>query len=383
MGNGFSHEELKGYAGGKRAEFEKILAEIVEIPTVSVEPERKGEVRRGAEYAASLLKSWGATVEVFDTKGHPIVHGKFDKGPGLPTVTVYNHLDVQPAEGDDWKTAPFRFTRRGDSYFGRGTTDDKGPAMTALFGARYAREQGVPVNIHFLWEFEEEIGSPHFESTIRAHAKDLATDSIVVSDTVWVSRGPARLPRGPPGPPGIPVHSADGRDRPALRHGRRRGAQPRHRACPADRRLRGRQDRPRQDPRVLFERRRADPARACGSQELRIHGQGLQEGSPLPVAPRQRRPRGHETDLDDADLRGARHRRGLPGPGRQDDHPAQGDGDRVVSPRAEDGSEEDREARHGVREVEESGRESVVASTPSRPTRARPRARMPTRSAPR
>ena len=83
MGNGFSKEELKGYAGGKRAEFEKILSEIVEIPTVSVEPDRKGEVRRGAEYAASLLKSWGAEVEVFDTKGHPIVHGKFTAGPNF------------------------------------------------------------------------------------------------------------------------------------------------------------------------------------------------------------------------------------------------------------------------------------------------------------
>ena len=144
MGNGFSKEELKSYAGGKRAEFERILSEIVEIPTVSVEPDRKGEVRRGAEYAASLLKSWGAEVEVFDTKGHPIVHGKFDKGPNLPTVTVYNHLDVQPAEGPDWKTEPFRFTRKGDSYFGRGTTDDKGPAMTALFGARYARSSCRP-----------------------------------------------------------------------------------------------------------------------------------------------------------------------------------------------------------------------------------------------
>ncbi len=196
MGNGFSKEGLKSYAGGKRAEFERILGEIVEIPTVSVEPDRKAEVRRGAEYAASLLKSWGAEVEVFDTKGHPIVHAKFQRGPNLPTVTVYNHLDVQPAEGDDWKTEPFRFTRQGDRYFGRGTTDDKGPAMTALFGARYAREQGVPVNIHFLWELEEEIGSPHFESTIRERAKSLATDSVVVSDTVWVSRARPACPAG-------------------------------------------------------------------------------------------------------------------------------------------------------------------------------------------
>ena len=196
MAKGFSKDALTQYAAAKRPEFEKILSEIVDIPTVSVEPDRKGEVVRGAEYAASLLKSWGAAVEVFETKGHPIVHGKFDRGAGYPTVTVYNHLDVQPAEGPDWKSAPFRFTKDGDRYLGRGTTDDKGPAITALFGARYAIENGVNANIHFLWELEEEIGSPHFEGTIREHAGKLATDSVVVSDTVWVSRSRPACPAG-------------------------------------------------------------------------------------------------------------------------------------------------------------------------------------------
>jgi acetylornithine deacetylase/succinyl-diaminopimelate desuccinylase-like protein len=79
-------------------------------------------------------------------------------------------------------------TRKGDSYFGRGTTDDKGPGLAALYGARAALEAGIPVNIRFLWEFEEEIGSPNFEKIISKAARDLRTDSVVVSDTVWVSR---------------------------------------------------------------------------------------------------------------------------------------------------------------------------------------------------
>ena len=80
--------------------------------------------------------------------------GSFDCGPGRPTVTVYNHLDVQPAskETEPWRTEPFEFTKQGDSYFGRGTTDDKGPALTALYGAKAALDAGVPVNIRFLWE---------------------------------------------------------------------------------------------------------------------------------------------------------------------------------------------------------------------------------------
>ncbi len=196
MNNGFSRQDLKQYAAARRGEFEKILSEIVEIPTVSVEPDRKSEVHRGAQYAVRLIESCGGKAQLHETKGHPIVYGRFDRGDDLPTITVYNHLDVQPAEGDDWKTPPFQFTLREDRYFGRGTTDDKGPAITALFGARYAWEHEVPINIRLLWEFEEEIGSPHFEETIRARAAEFATDSVVVSDTVWVSRSRPAQPAG-------------------------------------------------------------------------------------------------------------------------------------------------------------------------------------------
>jgi len=191
-----SREALQDYAAARRAEFEQVLEKIVEIPTVSVEPDRKPEVRRGADYAVGLLESCGAKAKLYETPGHPIVYGRFHRGEDYPTVTVYNHLDVQPAEGPDWKTPPFDFVKEGNRYIARGTTDDKGPAITALFGARYAWENGVPANIHFLWEFEEEIGSPHFEATNRKEAKAFATDSVVVSDTVWVSRTRPAQPAG-------------------------------------------------------------------------------------------------------------------------------------------------------------------------------------------
>ncbi|HEV8608720.1 MAG TPA: M20/M25/M40 family metallo-hydrolase [Thermoanaerobaculia bacterium] len=196
MAKEFAKEDLKKFAAENRREYEGSLERIVEIPTVSVEPERKQDLRRGAEYAVSLLESKGAKARLYETKGHPIVYGRFDRGPNLPTLTVYNHLDVQPAEGPDWKTPPFDFVKKGDRYYGRGTTDDKGPAMTALFGALYAWEQDVPLNIRFLWELEEEIGSPHFESTIKENAKEFATDSVVVSDTVWISRSRPAQPAG-------------------------------------------------------------------------------------------------------------------------------------------------------------------------------------------
>ena len=253
--SGFNRQELLTHARGRRTEFEDVLKKIVEIPSVSVEPERKGEVHRAAEYAVSLLQSFGAKARLYETKGHPIVHGRFDRGPDYPTVTVYNHLDVQPAEGPDWNTEPFAFIREGDVYRGRGTTDDKGPAMTALFGARYAFEQKIPLNIHFLWELEEEIGSPSFETTIRANAREFATDSIVVSRHRLGLPRPAGLPGGPAGSPGLPLRAPDGRDRSALGDGGRRGAQSRDRALSAGRRLRRREDRTGQDPRLLQGRR--------------------------------------------------------------------------------------------------------------------------------
>ena len=194
--NDFSRETVSAYADASRGAFEKALSDIVEIPTVSVEPERKGEMRRGAEYAANLIRSMGGKADIYQTAGHPLVHGRFDVDPACPTATIYNHLDVQPAEGPDWKTEPFRFVREGDRYLGRGTTDDKGPAISALFGARYAAEHGARVNIHLLWEMEEEIGSPHFEETIKANRDKFATDSVVVSDTVWVSRKHPACPAG-------------------------------------------------------------------------------------------------------------------------------------------------------------------------------------------
>jgi len=196
MPSEFTRESVAAFADSAREKFEKALREIVEIPTVSVEPEHKDDMTRGARYAAGLLESMGAKARVYETGGHPLVHGRFDRSPSYPTATIYNHLDVQPAEGPDWKTEPFRFTRREDTYFGRGTTDDKGPAISALFGAKYAVDHGARVNVQFLWELEEEIGSPHFEEAIRKHAADFATDSIVVSDTVWVSRKHPACPAG-------------------------------------------------------------------------------------------------------------------------------------------------------------------------------------------
>jgi acetylornithine deacetylase/succinyl-diaminopimelate desuccinylase-like protein len=192
----FSLAALRAHTRRLRPRWERELATLVELPSVSADPARAGDVRRTAEVAASLIRSLGAEAHVVPTGGHPLVHGRFQRDRRYPTLTVYNHLDVQPADEPEWRSDPFRFTRRGDRYVGRGTTDDKGPALAALFGAHYAVEHDAQVNLQLLWELEEEIGSPHFEAAIRKRRAALATDAVVVSDTIWVSRAQPACPAG-------------------------------------------------------------------------------------------------------------------------------------------------------------------------------------------
>jgi acetylornithine deacetylase/succinyl-diaminopimelate desuccinylase-like protein len=195
----FSRTELDHFAAKERDRFEDMLKDFVEVASVSADPAHKPDVERCAELAGATLRALGGRAELHRAPGgSPVVLGSFDAGPGRPTVTVYNHLDVQPAskETEPWRTEPFRLTKQGDSYFGRGTTDDKGPALTALLGARAAIEAGVPLNIKFLWETEEEIGSPNFAETLKAIGPAANTDAVVVSDTVWVSRGRPSLSAG-------------------------------------------------------------------------------------------------------------------------------------------------------------------------------------------
>jgi acetylornithine deacetylase/succinyl-diaminopimelate desuccinylase-like protein len=195
--------DVRGRIQELRAEFEWRLGELVGIPTVSMDPGRRAAMDTCVARAGGYLREAGARVEVIDTGGFPMLLGRFIQDPSLPTVTVYNHLDVQPAESSDgWKTPPFELTTDDGSggprrWFGRGTTDDKGPALTALYGARLALETGARVNIQFLWELEEEIGSPNFAAGLAAAiAGDpaggrapFATDSVVVSDTIWTAAG--------------------------------------------------------------------------------------------------------------------------------------------------------------------------------------------------
>lgn len=198
MKKAVTREACDSFARRERKTFESLLKTFVDVPTVSAQPERVPDIRRCAELAAKTIRDFGGVPEIIETDGYPMVHGVFDQSPDLPTVTVYNHLDVQPAsrETEPWKTDPFAMVIDGDRYLGRGTTDDKGPALSALFGIKASRELGVPVNLRVLWELEEEIGSPNFEKAITKAGDRVRPDSVLVSDTIWVSRKRPALSAG-------------------------------------------------------------------------------------------------------------------------------------------------------------------------------------------
>ena len=181
--------ENTSFVEAARPEYEARLREWVEIPTISAESEHRQDIELQADRAVEYLRSLGAEADKFSTPGNPVVFGRFAAGKSDPTVTIYNHLDVQPANEPQWKRPAFVFGNEDGRYFGRGTTDDKGPALSALFGARRAFEQKVPINIHFIWELEEEIGSPNFEHFVKENSARLRTDSVAVSDTIWIARG--------------------------------------------------------------------------------------------------------------------------------------------------------------------------------------------------
>jgi len=185
-----TRSSLRRYADGQRRTYERWLKRLVETPTVSSDPARRADVARGAALAVELIRSLGGRARRVPTGGHPLVIGELPGPPGAPRLTLYNHLDVQPADrvAEGWRTEPFRLVTRHGRYYGRGTTDDKGPALAALFGAVAAHRAGVPVTVKLLWETEEEIGSTHLERTLARLGKHVATDAVVISDSAWLTR---------------------------------------------------------------------------------------------------------------------------------------------------------------------------------------------------
>jgi acetylornithine deacetylase/succinyl-diaminopimelate desuccinylase-like protein len=162
------------------------LAELVAIPSVSTDPAFAGDVRRAAEWVATRIRRAGPIdVEIWETPGHPAVFASWNGAPGAPTALIYGHFDVQPADPiEQWVSPPFQLTRRNGRLYGRGVSDDKASMLLPILAAEafFSAGQTPPINLKFLFEGEEEIGSRDLGPLVRARRAALACDIVLSAD---------------------------------------------------------------------------------------------------------------------------------------------------------------------------------------------------------
>lgn len=176
-----------------------LLCDFIRFPSVSTDPSRRDAVFDCAHWLAAHLENIGLTSRVAPTPGHPVVLARNSHKTGRPTVLIYGHYDVQPEEPlAAWTTPPFEPQIRDGVIYARGAADNKGQIFAHVEGvAATIRERGeLPVNLVFLIEGEEEIGSNHLEAFLEAHRDELRCDVIAVSDTGMVAAGIPTLTYG-------------------------------------------------------------------------------------------------------------------------------------------------------------------------------------------
>lgn len=155
------------------------LVELVKIPSVSTDPAHKADMRTAADYVVDRLKTIGMeNVQIIETAGHPAIYADHLHTPGKPTVIIYGHYDVQPAEPLDlWETPPYEPTLRDGKLYGRGASDMKGQVMASIHAVEAVMKHGgLPVNVKWLIEGEEEIGSPNLLKVIEDNKELLKAD---------------------------------------------------------------------------------------------------------------------------------------------------------------------------------------------------------------
>jgi acetylornithine deacetylase/succinyl-diaminopimelate desuccinylase-like protein len=182
------------YFDSRRADFVQTLVQLCRVPSVSAEGFPGAEVRRSAEATADALRQAGLNnVEVLDVPDvHPYVYGDWLGRPGAPTILLYGHHDVQPpGRKEKWISPAFEPTERNGRLYGRGTADDKGGIMAhvAAVASYLGSGGGLPCNVRFLVEGEEEIGSENLGAFLAKYRDKMPADFIVLSDTANFDTG--------------------------------------------------------------------------------------------------------------------------------------------------------------------------------------------------
>jgi acetylornithine deacetylase/succinyl-diaminopimelate desuccinylase-like protein len=166
------------------------LVEFAAIPSVSTDPAHAADIDRAARWVAADVASAGPfAVRILPTAGNPVVYGEWLGAPGTRTILVYGHYDVQPPDPlEKWHSPPWTPTVRDGRLYARGVSDDKGPMLIpiAVAEAFFATAGRLPLNVKFMFEGEEEIGSPHLDAFVQQHKALLAADAVVSADgAMW------------------------------------------------------------------------------------------------------------------------------------------------------------------------------------------------------
>ncbi|MCF7902105.1 MAG: dipeptidase [Candidatus Marinimicrobia bacterium] len=163
------------------------------IPSISSDPEHKPDMAKMADLLSGKLTGLGfENVQTIPTPGHPAVYGEWLHQPGKPTLLIYGHYDVQPVDPVElWTSPPFEPDIRGEKLYARGAVDDKGQVYMhlAAISAWLKSEKKLPLNVKFILEGEEEVGSEHFEELVVAHTERLSADYVLISDTPMLQKG--------------------------------------------------------------------------------------------------------------------------------------------------------------------------------------------------
>jgi acetylornithine deacetylase/succinyl-diaminopimelate desuccinylase-like protein len=181
---------MKEYIASNKDRFLAELFDWLRIPSISADSRHKDDVRKAAEFLNEKLLSAGADkAEVCETKGHPIVYAEKMKDPSFPTVLVYGHYDVQPADPLDlWNSPPFEPVIKDGKIYARGSCDDKGQVyMHVKAFETMIKHNSLPCNVKFMVEGEEEVGSDNLGVFVKANKQKLKADIILISDTALIS----------------------------------------------------------------------------------------------------------------------------------------------------------------------------------------------------
>ncbi|REK17259.1 MAG: dipeptidase [Planctomycetota bacterium] len=191
--------QLDEYLASNKQRYESELAELLRIPSVSADSTHRADVAKAAEWVADQFRRMKLEVEVVPTAGHPIVVAESPPVEGAPTVLVYGHYDVQPPDPlEKWISPPFEPTVRDGNIYARGATDDKGQMLTHVKSAEAWIETAgkLPLQLKFLIEGEEEVGSANLDKFIAANKQRLACDVVVISDTSQFAAGQPAITYG-------------------------------------------------------------------------------------------------------------------------------------------------------------------------------------------